>query len=590
MRANHWIAVLVVVGWSIAPRTWSQETADPEQLWEAARQGQVAEIERLLSAGVDVNAKTAYGGTALAFAAERGHLAAVQLLIDQGADLNAKDDFYHASPFTWASLGGHKEVAAYIQEKGGKPAWDQGDLAAASRAAEENPTIDPAQAALSESPEAAAADLAFSSPHWPQFRGTAARGISDHQNCPTQWSAVSGENVLWKTRIPGLGHCCPVVWGDRVFLTSAVCPSADTAIRTGNYGDYDSVEDSSSHQFTLYAVNLPTGEIEWSVVACEGVPQVKRHLKSTHANSTCATNGEHVVAFFGSEGLYCYSIDGSLVWKKELGRLDSGWFYDPDYQWGFGSSPVIHGDMVFVQCDIQSGSFIAALRLSDGSEVWRQSRDEIPSWATPTVFDTASGPVVVANGTRKVRGYDARQGSELWSLGNNSEVVVPTPQFAYQTIFVTSGYKPIQPIYAISMDARGDITLAENENASAGIRWSLPRHGPYLPTPLVYRGYLYTLQNSGIFSCYQASTGKQVYRERIKGFGSVSFVASPVAADGNIFVTSEDGQTIVIKAGPQFETLRANPLGESVLATPAIARDTFLIRGHDHLFAIRNKE
>ncbi len=583
-------AAVIVVCFSFTDAGLTQDDSKftSENLWQAARAGDVAAIEKILSSGVDVNSKTAYGGTALAFAAERGKLDAVKLLIEKGADVNSQDDFYHASPWTWASLGGHKEVAQWIKDKGGKPAFDMGD-----NAASKNPdSAAPAEAepaAPSEKPESIAADQAFVSANWPQFRGTAARGLADGQHCPLKWSVETNENVAWKTRIPGLGHSCPVIWGNRVFVTSAVCPTADTKIRTGNYGDYDSVEETAPHQFVVYAVDLDSGAIVWEKIAIEEIPQVKRHLKSTHANSTCATDGKFLVAFFGSEGLFCYDFDGNLLWKKDLGFLDSGWFYDADYQWGFGSSPVIHGGVVYVQCDIQTNSFIAAFRLADGSEIWRQQRDEIPSWSTPTVYDTSDGPVIVANGTKKIRAYDARDGREIWSLGNNSEVVVPTPQFAYQTIFVTSGYKPIQPIYAVSMDARGDVTLGKDVLSSEGVRWAVPRYGPYLPTPLVYGGYLYTLQNSGIFSCFDAATGKQLYRERLKGFGSISFVASLVAADGHIFATSEDGQVIVLKAGPTFEALHANPTGESVLSTPAIAANTFVIRGQEHLIAIRQK-
>jgi outer membrane protein assembly factor BamB len=270
--------------------------------------------------------------------------------------------------------------------------------------------------------------------------------------------------------------------------------------------------------------------------------------------------------------------------------LDSGWFYDAEYQWGFASSPVIHGEHVFVQCDIQKNSFLAAFRLNDGAEIWRSSRDELPTWSTPTVCDTSAGPIIVTNGTNRVRGYDARSGEQLWELSGNSEIAVPTPQFAYQTIFVTSGYRPIQPIYAISPDARGDISLKDDALTSESIKWSLRRNGPYLPTPIVYRGFLYTLDNSGVVTCYEALSGKQVYRERIKGFGSLSFVASPVAADGNIFLTAEGGQVIVIKGGPKFETLHSNPTGESVLATPAMSQGMFLIRSQSHLISVGRKE
>lgn len=580
------VALAMVLGSTGLSAAQEESQLTAENLYQAARVGDTAAIEKILAAGIDVNAKTPYGGTALAFAAERGQLDAVKLLIEKGADVNAQDEFYKASPFTWASMKGHKEVAQWIKDHGGKPAWDVGDLANPKKA-DSPPPAEATPPPPGEYPEQLAADQAFMSDHWPQFRGTAARGLSDGRNCPTKWSVVDNQNVAWKTKIPGLGHSCPVVWGNRVFVTSAVCPQADTNIRTGNYGDYNSVIETAPHQFVVYAVDLDSGAIAWEKVAVEGIPQVKRHLKSTHANSTCATDGQHLVAFFGSEGLFCYDFDGNLLWQKNLGLLDSGWFYDADYQWGFGSSPVIHEGLVYVQCDIQTNSFIAAFRLADGSEVWRQQRDEIPSWSTPTVYETPDGPVIVANGTKRVRAYDARDGRELWSLGNNSEVVVPTPQVAYETVFVTSGYKPIQPIYAVSTAARGDVTLAKDATSSDAVRWAALRYGPYLPSPLVYGGYLYTLQNHGVLACYDAATGREMYRERIKGFGSISFVASLLAADGFLFATSEDGQVIVIKAGPKYEALHSNPTGESILSTPALAPGAFLIRGHSHLICIR---
>jgi outer membrane protein assembly factor BamB len=554
----------------------------PEALWNAARAGDVAEIEQILEAGVGVNERTNYGATALALAAERGHLEAVKTLVAKGADVNATDDFYKASPYTWAAIGGHAEVAEFLKASGGKPSMDVGRPPASGA---EVATVDPAEAARNEYLEAKLADRAVASPNWPQFRGTQARGIADGMGPPIEWSVESGKNLAWKIKIPGLGHSCPVVWGNRVFVTSAVSEQADKSLKIGNYGDYDSVPETATHQFVVHALDVTRGEIVWSRVAHESVPQVKRHLKSTHANATCATDGRHVVAFFASEGLYCYDFDGNLVWQKDLGTLDSGWFFDPDYQWGFGSSPVIHDGTVYVLCDIQKDSFIAALRLEDGVEVWRQSRDEIPSWSTPTVFATADGPVVATNATKRVRAYDARDGKELWSLGNNSEIVVPTPQVAYDTIYVMSGYKPIQPIYAVDVAARGDLTFAADAEAPAGLRWNILRHGPYLPTPIVYGGYLYTLQNSGILSCYEALNGRQVYRERLKGARSLSFVASLVAADGYLYAAAENGDVIVIKAGPQFEQVGVNPVGESVLATPAITTGLFIVRGQDHLFA-----
>ncbi|HXT21209.1 MAG TPA: PQQ-binding-like beta-propeller repeat protein [Thermoanaerobaculia bacterium] len=421
---------------------------------------------------------------------------------------------------------------------------------------------------------------------WPSFRGAHAAGVAEGP-APTAWDAVAGTRILWKTEIPGLAHSSPVVWGDRVFVTTAVSTEADPTFRHGLYGDVDSVESKAEHSWRVLAIDRRTGKVLWERVAATGVPLVKRHMKATHANSTPATDGKHVVALFGSAGLYCYHVDGALLWKKDLGVLDAGWFYDPSYQWEHGSSPILHGNLVIVQADLQKGSFIAAFDLADGHQVWRTERQEIPSWATPSVFETSTRAELVTNATKQVRAYDPATGKELWHLTGNSEIVTPTPIAAHGLVFVTSGYSPIQPIYAIRLGAaNGDITLAEGKEASDTIAWSKKRGGPYMPTPIVYGDHLYTCANNGILTAYDAKTGAQVYRERIAGGKGVAFTASPVAADGKLYLASEDGEIYVVKAGPKFELLATNPMGEVLMATPAIVDGTILVRARHHLFAI----
>ena len=423
-------------------------------------------------------------------------------------------------------------------------------------------------------------------PAWPSFRGPQASGVASGP-APTTWNAPAGTAVLWKTPIPGLAHSSPVVWGDRVFVTTAVSSEKDPAFRHGLYGDVDSVEVKAEHSWRVLALDRRTGKVLWERVAHSGVPKVKRHTKATHANSTPATDGKHVVALFGSAGLYCYTVDGELLWKQDLGVLDAGWFYDPSYQWEHGSSPIIHKNLAIVQADLQKGSFIAAYDLADGRQVWRTEREEIPSWATPTVFETATRAELVTNATKHVRGYDPATGKELWRLAGNSEIVTPTPIAAHGLAYVTAGYSPIQPIYAIKLGAaNGDITLAEGKESSETIAWSKKRGGPYMPTPIVYGDHLYTCANNGTLTAYDAKTGTQIYRERIAGGKGVAFTASPVAADGKLYFASEDGDVYVVKAGPKFELLATNPMGEVLMATPSIVDGTILIRARHHLFAI----
>lgn len=431
-------------------------------------------------------------------------------------------------------------------------------------------------------------DREVSSRNWPQFRGSQGRGIADGQNPPREWDVEKGENVAWKTAIPGLGHSCPVVWGDKVFVTTAISES-DTSIKTGLYGDVASVEDDSEHEFVTFCLDKNNGKIVWKKTACKAVPRVKRHLKSTHANSTVATNGKQVVSWFGSEGIYCYSMEGRLLWKKDLGLLDSGWFYDRDYQWQFGASPILHDGKLILQCDIQDQSFIACYDAANGNEIWKTNRDEIPSWSTPAVVETPTGRIVVTNATKAARAYEFDTGKETWRIENNSEIVVPTPFVARNLIFVASGYRPVQPIYAIRLDAVGDLTLEKSENQSEYVAWSESRGGPYMPSPIVYGDYLYTCQNSGILTCYQATTGKQVYKKRLRMKGTRSFVGSPVAADGLLFFTSEDGETAVVKAGPAFELVSNNFTGENCLTSAAISEGKFFLRTQKSLIALESK-
>ena len=427
------------------------------------------------------------------------------------------------------------------------------------------------------------------SKHWPSFRGLHASGVAQSSNAPVRWNAEKSENIKWKAAIPGLSHASPIVWEDRVFITTAIGSDTSSKLRVGLYGDVAPDQDVSKHTWKVFCLDKTSGKILWERVAYAGAPKVKRHTKATQANSTPVTNGKYVVALFGAEGMYCYDMDGKLIWKKDLGFLDSGWFYDPDYQWGHGSSPIIFDDLVIVQCDIQKNSFIAAYRLNNGKQAWLVARDEIPSWATPTLHASNGRVQLITNGTKQIRGYDARTGKELWQLAGNSEIAVPTPIIAHDMIYVTSGYRPIQPIYAIRLDAVGDISLQDTATANAHIAWSKKRGGPYMPTPVVYEDHLYVCANNGTVTCYNAKTGAQIYRERLGGQGSAyAFTASPIATDGKVYFTSEDGEIFVVQAGPKYELLATNKMGEVCMATPAFSDNMLLVRTQQHVYGIGN--
>jgi outer membrane protein assembly factor BamB len=425
--------------------------------------------------------------------------------------------------------------------------------------------------------------------NWPSFRGPHASGVADSKPTPTSWNVEKNSNIAWKVPIPGLALSSPVVWEDKVFVTTAVSSDPKSYFRHGLYGDVDSAEDMSKHTWKVYCLDKRTGKILWERVAHEGIPKTKRHIKSSFANSTPVTDGKNVIAFFGSEGLFCYDLNGKLKWKADLGVLDAGWFFDPDYQWGTASSPIIYKDLVIVQCDIQKGSFIAAYHLKDGKQVWKTPREEIPSWGSPTIVEGKNRVELVTNATKAVRGYDPLTGKELWKLIGNPEVTATTPIAAHDLIYICNSYRPNQPIYAIKQGAAtGDISLKDGKTSNDFVAWSMQRGGSYMPTPLVYGEHLYVNANHGVMTVYQAKTGERVYQQRIGDKGG-AYSASPIAANGKIYLTSEDGEIFVVKAGPKYELLSVNPMGEVLMATPAISDGMIIVRGQKHVFGIIEK-
>jgi outer membrane protein assembly factor BamB len=421
---------------------------------------------------------------------------------------------------------------------------------------------------------------------WPGFRGPGGSGASAGEAAPVRWSLQTGENVRWKRRIPGLAHSSPVVWKGRLFITTAVREQGEGELKVGLYGAIEPVEDASRHAWRVISLDEQSGEPLWERTAHEGVPKIRRHPKASHASSTPAAGGGRVVAFFGAEGLYCYDLDGNLVWSKDLGRLDSGYFRVPSAQWGFGSSPVVHDGRVIVQCDVQEDSFIAAFALEDGSELWRTPRRDVPSWSTPAVHaDGKDGGQVIVNGFRHIGGYDLSTGKELWKLRGGGDIPVPTPVISGGLVFITNAHGGPSPIYAVKLEARGDITPAAGAAAGGHLAWSRERGGNYMQTPIVLGEHLYLQNDRGVLSCYEASSGERLYQERV-GAGASGFTSSPVAAGGNLYLTSEEGEVHVIEAGAKFRVLAVNQLGETCLATPAISRGTLFFRTRGQVVAV----
>ncbi len=423
---------------------------------------------------------------------------------------------------------------------------------------------------------------------WPSFRGPQASGIAEGQNLPDRWDGKTGENILWRTTIPGLAHSSPVVWGRRVFVTSAVSSDPKAAFRPGLYSDGDASQDWSRHRWMIFALDKRSGKILWDRVAHEGEPIDKRHIKSTYANSTPATDGRIVVAWFGSHGVHAFDVNGNFLWKVNLGRVDFGAYDIPTFEWGSASSPIIWNGLVILQCDTQTDSFILALDANTGKTVWKADRDELPSWGTPTVVTTSAGPELVANASNFIRGYDPRTGKELWRLGGSSKITAPTPIFDRDVIVVASGRGPEKPIFVVRAGARGNLTLPEGKTSSEAILWSRTGRGSYMPTPLIYRGTLYVLSNNGLFDAYDLQTGKELYRQRLPVIGS-GYSASPVAADGKIYLSNEDGEMLVIAAGTKFSYIATNSIGELLMATPALSDGVMYLRSSNSVFAIGRK-
>jgi outer membrane protein assembly factor BamB len=424
--------------------------------------------------------------------------------------------------------------------------------------------------------------------HWPSFRGPFAGGSADSQNLPLKWNGTNGQAIKFKVKIPGLAHSSPVIWGNRLFLTTAVSSKDDASFKPGLYGSGEASSDQSSHLWQVICIDKRNGKTLWKQTATKGKPIDKRHIKATYANATPATDGEHIVALFGSQGLFAYTVEGEFLWKKELGRLNVGAYDLPEYEWGSASSPILFNDMVIVQCDTQKDSFLIAIDVTTGKTIWKTKRDELPSWGTPTIYQGKQQAEIITNGSKFIRGYDPKTGKELWRLGGSSKITAPTPVFADGMIIVASGRSPERPIFAIRAGASGNISLKHGEKANKHIAWSKVRRGPYMPTPLIYKGLVYTLNNNGLLGCYDLKIGTEHYYQRIP-HRALGFSASPIAADGRIYLPGEDGVVFVIQAGLQFKLLAMNPVGEPIMATPAVSEGVLYIRGSHHLFAVKSK-
>ena len=412
--------------------------------------------------------------------------------------------------------------------------------------------------------------------NWPQWRGPDGSGISSEKNLPSEWSPT--KNIKWKTPIDGRAHSSPIVWGNRVFLTTAVEGDVVAGAKAVKHmeGDKeflhpDSVGADRKHSFKVICLDRDSGKVLWQSTAWEGTPYDNRHRKSSYAASTPATDGKLVYAFFGTEGIYAYDFKGKLAWKAQLGNLGT-------VGMGTGTSPILFDNLVIVQCDEENGaaSFIVALDKKTGKEVWKTPRKVQVSWSTPLLARTSTRAELITSGTEAVIAYDPATGKELWRHKGVESNAIPSPVANSEMVFLVAGF-PAKIAMAISLGRSGD--LKEN------VLWKYEKGTAYVPSPILYGDYLYLTSDRGILTCLDAKTGEVKYEGgRIPI--PATFTASPVGFDGKLLLTSEDGDTFIVKSGPKHEVLGTNSVGEPVYASPAIADGRIFIRGEKNLYCI----
>jgi outer membrane protein assembly factor BamB len=442
---------------------------------------------------------------------------------------------------------------------------------------------------------------------WPQFRGPAGAGVADESSLPERWSKT--DNVAWSIDVPGRGWSSPIVWGDRVYVTSAISPGAFKAPSTGIFGndyaadlarqglsdeevvkrvvnrDIELTSETGDIRYMVYALDAKTGKVAWEQEAHRGKPSGGRHRKNTYASETPVTDGERLyVSFGGNVGLFCYSMDGTLLWKH-------AWPPQPIYlDFGTASSPVVHQGRVYQLHDNDGESFLAALDAKTGKPLWAVTREDAApmtsGWATPFIWDNGRRTEIVTIGRGRVVSYDL-EGRELWRLRGMTQAT-PSPVAADGLLYVGSGAQgdSNRPLMAVRPGASGDISLAADQDANEFVVWRQPRFSAYTPSPLVYRGRVYAVNDNGILQVADAKTGKEVFKARVGG-GGHTFSSSPVASQGRIYLLSEDGETFVLRAADRYEEIARNSLDEMSLASPAADADSLYLRTQTRLYRIR---
>ena len=422
---------------------------------------------------------------------------------------------------------------------------------------------------------------------WPAFRGPQAQGVVESGAVASHWNADPDhgpdQHIRWRAPVPGLGHSSPVISGNRVFVLTAIASQGEAPLKVGAGGRPEAADDNGEQSWVVLCYDKQTGRELWRQVAKRGLPRATRHAKATHANTSVAVQGDRVVAFFGSEGLYCYDLEGKLLWKRDLGVVDISKY---GIGWGYASSPAIYQDRIALICDDPNNPYLVVLRLSDGEELWRVARNDIceRNWSTPLIHPTGERTQVVVNGWPWVVSYDLASGKELWRIKGGGDNPVPTPFVANGWFYITSSHGGQSPIYVVRPEATGDVSPTEEVTSNEAIVWSTRRGGAYMSTPVVYGDYLYLGNSNGVLRCFHAKTGEKIYEQRLGSDAGI--IASLVAADGKIYCPSENGTVYVIQAGPEFELLAENRMGRPCFASPALSAGVLFLRTTDELLAI----
>jgi len=417
--------------------------------------------------------------------------------------------------------------------------------------------------------------------YWPQWRGPEGTGMAPHGDPPVEWSEE--KNVRWKLAIPGEGHASPIVWGEVVYVLTAVktektveagSGEAEQEPASGRRRRSRARKPTNLYEYVVMAVDRKSGKVLWQKTACEELPHEGKHADGSWASPSPVTDGERLYAYFGSRGLFCYDMEGELLWKKNFGDLTIA------HSFGEGTSPALHGDMLVINWDHEGESFICALNKKTGKEYWRKERDEPTSWGTPLIVDVDGDPQIVVNGTNRVRGYDLTTGFPIWECGGMTRNTVPTPIEGDGRVFVMSGFRGAALVAIDLAGASKDVTGTET------VAWTHDKRTPYVPSPLLDEGRLYFLAtNTGVLSCFDADSGEALYTgQKLDGIRGV--YSSPVGAQNRVYFSGRNGVFVVIKNSSSYEVLARNSLDDSFSASPAIVGDELYLRGFKSLYCI----